>query len=491
MHSSDLTRRMSHPTLLVLTVLSSAVLAHSATCLTINPRADFVANFNKPCYALPLTSGNGLNLSGDANATYDELFYTVTPGYELVILGTFPNGRFMSATVYDEHIAITSSMLDQKILPLNSTMINPFAIGAVYHPNQQFGLTVGFGGTVTATPSPGCNASDTTIDQNFLDASQIHSGLTWTGYPNLPPNFPAHQTGPNSAGIFLIRKYLDIANTPPEVVIVRSTVTGCAISAQQAVQMNIVKFNQTLSSTMLNQQQIAAHQEFSNQIEPLLCYQPDPNNGKQWFRSVDYIPLANMGASLDINLTAANLQPLLGGQNFIRMRFPAPTTPNTPCAAGGCSLTGNEDLRYYSVSFLGPSTPFGKPTLTSLNGSAFVQDPDGNVTLVVGLGAVPPSTVTAANYYNYFDFTTVTNYASVSRIEIRHLLPNVMFSCSNANVPHFTMEYNPMGGFMGPFVATVDFPTGSSLTVPPPPPATRPNSCLLTPPPPQACGHSK
>jgi hypothetical protein len=468
-----------------------------ANCEPPNPNADFLTNFNKPCYALPLVSGNGLNYSGDSNATYDSVYYVVTPGYEIVLLGTYPNARFLSATIYDEHLAITSSILDQNIPPLNSTMTNPYLVGAVFQPNQQYGVTISFGYPLTATPSPGCSASDTTIDQTILNASQIHSGLTWLGYdgpiplptgpgpwnPGAPVGapFPVHQTGDNSGGLLMVRKYLAIANNTPETVIVRDTTTGCALPASLAITKGILSTMTGLNSPLLNQAQISAHQEFSNDIEELLCYHADPNNAKQWFRTVDYVPLANLGAALDLNLTSSNMQPLLNGQQFIRLRFPAPTTPNIPCASGGCALTGLENLRYFSISFLGASTAYGKTTLTSVSDTALNHDPNGNVTLLVGLGAQAPSFVTPANYYTYFDLTQIPNYSSLTRIEIRQLLPNANFSCSNANVPLFTMEYNNAGGFMGQYVPTIDFPTPAALSSPAPPPPSRGNTCTALP----------
>jgi hypothetical protein len=453
-------------------------------CPAINTQADFLTNFNNSCYTVALNSGGGLNASGDSNATYDSIYYVVKPGYEIILLGTYPNGRFMSVTVYDEHLAITSSAIDQNIPPLLSTMSNPYEIGAVFQPNQLYGLTVSLGSPLTATPAPGCSADDTTIDQTVLNASQIHSGLTWanyTGTPSLPVGFPAHQTGANSSGLLMVRKYLAIADNTPETVIVRQTSNGCAVPATTALKLGILNLSQGLTSqTLLNQPQIAAHQEFSNQIEQLQCYNADSNNSKQWFRSVDYIPLANLGASLDVNLTSTNMAPLLSGQQFIRLRFPAPSTPNIPCANGGCTLTGNEDLRYYSISFLGATTPTGKTTLTSISDTAFTQDPNGNVTMLIGLGAQPPSFVTPANYYTYVDLTQIPNYTSLTRIEIRHLLPSGALSCSNANVPLFTMEYNNKGGFMGQYVPTFDFPTPAALSAPAPPPPTRSNTCLAT-----------
>src|SRR4051812_6818251 len=61
----------------------------------VDPSKDFLANFNNNCYATPInTSKGGSGLAGDLNAVYGLMFYKVTPGYELVIAGTYPNARF-------------------------------------------------------------------------------------------------------------------------------------------------------------------------------------------------------------------------------------------------------------------------------------------------------------------------------------------------------------------------------------------------------------
>jgi len=53
-----------------------------------------------------------------------------------VILGTFPNARFLMATVYDDHLVPISNLLDSAILPLTSAMTNPMLPGATYEPNH-------------------------------------------------------------------------------------------------------------------------------------------------------------------------------------------------------------------------------------------------------------------------------------------------------------------------------------------------------------------
>ena len=456
------------------------------SCLgfTIDPSKDFVQNFNNSCYGLTLQTGSGNHQAGDPNAAYDQVYYQVTPGYSLVVLGPFPNARFLSATVYDDHLAVTSRLLDYQIMPLSTGMINPFEAGAVYQPGSTYGLTVSFGGQV-ASVAPGCSTSDTTIDQNFLDASQIHQGLTWLGYPNLPANFPVHETGANAAGLITIRRYLDISNAQSAVVIVRQLSNGCAITAHDAVKQNIVSVNQKPSSSWLHQSQIKAHQQFAEQIEPKLCYPSDPQNSARFFRSQDYIPIDNAGANVDANVSAS-LSELLSGNTYIRIRFVLPTVPTIPCTSGPCSLTGGEDLRYVSLAFQGRHDLYGDLTLGAIDDNSFVVDANRNVTLIVSLGGKQPSTATAANGYTYYDLSKNLNYPTLSRLEMRNLIPNAAFDCSGFSVPFFTMEYNPVGGFMGAYVPTVDFPTASEIPATPVPPV-RSDTCLAVPPPPVNC----
>jgi len=472
--------------LLILLVAAKPALTFAVTCSpppAIDPTRGFVANFNNPCYALPLATVSGAQESGDLNAIYDKVYFQVAPGYELVFLGVFPNSRFLLATVYDDHLVTVGNVPDFAMVPLASSMSNPFLTGATFKPNQSYGFKVTFGGGPPVNVSPGCSTASTNIDQNVMDASQIHQGLNWTGYPNLPPGFPPHETGANAAGVVLVRKYADI-DSPPinEEVIVRSLANGCAIPIAQAIQSNIISTTQTLTSSWLHQTQVSAHAQFSGAIEPWECFPPDSQNHVIWMRTADYVTFENTyEAYLRAVLSAAQVQTLLSGQAYLRVQFQAPSTPNTPCTNGSCSLTGNEQARYTSFSIQAPAINLGGPvTLYSIYDRNFVKDPNGNVTLVIGFGAPQPANVTAANYYTWVDASTIPNISTLNQVRVRDLLPNQSFACSTFNVPYRTTEYNPEGGYLGNYVPTVDFPTAAQL----PPVATpilRPNTCYIVP----------
>ena len=159
----------------------------------------------------------------------------------------------------------------------------------------------------------------------------------------------------------------------------------------------------------------------------------------------------------------------------MRMQFRLPTTPPTPCT-NGCSRSGSEQMRYMSVSFqAGTGT-----TLISVADSAFTQDSNGYVTLIVGTGAAIPSWITPANGYTVLDLSTNPNLSSLKSIMIRNLLPAATFNCSGAFVPFRTAEHTPAGGLMGEYAPVVDYPIATSL-----PPAATPlvqaNTCGILP----------
>jgi sugar lactone lactonase YvrE len=471
-------------TRLILAVLGLAALGPSgaaAACPSIDPTKGFLTNFANQCYLLPLAVSESDGAT-DLEAIYTRVYFQVNPAYELIVLGTFPNARFMSASVYDDHLVVVGDLKDSAILPLTSQTINPFLPGAVYKPNQMYGLTVSLGGGQPVMVNPGC-AIPSSVGHNLLDASQIHKGNTWAGYPNLPPGFPAHETGANAAGAFYVRKYVDIDSpAPSEYVIVRSLANGCAIPIQQAEQMNIVTVSQTVSSPWMHQSQINAHLQFASLIQPYLDFPTDPMNGALWGRPSQYVALNDQDAGyLGTSFSGTQIAELLSGQVYLRLRFQLPTTPTTPCTNGSCSLTGNEQVRYVGLTLhTGPSSCRGATSVFSIDDQGLVQDPNGNVTIVAGFGAPQPSNVTAANYYTWIDLSTVANYTSITGLIVRNIAPNPTFQCSTFNVPYKTSEYNPEGGYMGPYVPTVDFPTAAEIPLTPVP-VSRPNSCSLVP----------
>ena len=126
---------------------------------------------------------------------------------------------------------------------------------------------------------------------------------------------------------------------------------------------------------------------------------------------------ANVPAGLPATLAAAG--------EVMRIRVRVPTTPPTPCT-NGCSRSGDEQMRYMSLSFLTP----GGTTIASVADSAFTKDPKGYATLIVGTGASIPSWITPANGYTFLDLTALSGYQQLSLLDLRHMIPSGGFNCA-------------------------------------------------------------
>ncbi len=436
------------------------------------PNGDFFVNFNNPCYTIPLTIGHGNGNFGDLNATYFQIYFKVDPRYQIIVLGSFPNSRYFTLTLYDAHSAFATSITDAHITPLTSQYINPYLPGQAYVSGQQFAAPINFGGT-PGTLETGCMMNGYNVDVNSLDGTVRHAGMDWNSdagvfqkYPHLVNHIvdtPQH-TNPNTAGALLIRAYLDITapnyNTSPHI-IVRDVASGCAYPAAYALNtLQIVTGSASVGGTWLDTIQGNAHTLYETSYLPKLCYgNPTPQNLLPWSRQPQYIPGASPeSAYIVANVPAGLPATLASAGEVMRVRFRMPSFPPTPCTSG-CSRSGTEEVRYMSLSFLNP----GGATIASLADNSFTQDANGYVTLIVGTGASIPSWITPANNYTFFDLTKVANYQQLNLLDLRHIAPGGGFNCAGQFVPYRTTAATPGASLMGDYMPVIDYPAAATL----------------------------
>lgn len=436
------------------------------------PNGDFFTNFNNnPCYTIPLGSGNGNGLYGDLNAEYYEIYFKVDPKYQLILVGSFPNARYFSVTLYDAHSALSQTILDTSIIPLTSQYVNPYLQGVPYVSGQEYAVPINFGGT-PGTLETGCMMNGYNVGVNGLDATQRHPGMDWNSDSSLfqtIPTFVDHivdtpqHTNPNTAGVLLVRAYLDITapsyQTLPHF-IVRDVASGCAYPAAYATNTLQITGNQNTGGAWLDHTQSAAHAFYASSYLPQTCNaNTPPPNQMSWWRQPVYVSGTNPNASY----TTANVPPgtpatLAAAGEVMRIRVQVPTTPPTPCT-DGCSRSGDEQMRYMSLSFLTP----GGTTIASVADSAFTKDPNGYATLIVGTGASIPSWITPANGYTLLNLTPLSGYQQLSLLDLRHMIPSGGFNCSGQFVPYGTSPATAAGSLMGDYVPVVDYPVASTL----------------------------
>jgi len=135
-------------------------------------------------------------------------------------------------------------------------------------------------------------------------------------------------------------------------IIVRDVASGCAYPASMVKTMNIVATNATTGNPWLDQKPVQNHNLYAN-WQPTDCWinLPPTQSEIQWIRGDEYAPGANPDAAYLYAFTPSGLpQTLASANEVMRLRFQVPTTPPTPCT-NGCSRSGNEQMRYLSVSF--------------------------------------------------------------------------------------------------------------------------------------------
>jgi hypothetical protein len=261
----------------------------------------------------------------------------------------------------------------------------------------------------------------------------------------------------------MIRSYLDITPTTYQTsphVIVRDVASGCAYPAAYAVNTLQVVTPEGTGLTWLEQSQLQAHHYYDTEYLPTRCYgHGDSPSQLQWQRLPEYMPAPNWDSGyLVANVPAGLPVKLATDQAVMRIRLRLPTTPPTPCT-NGCSRSGDEQMRYESLSFVNP----GGATISSLADSAFTQDSNGYATLIVGTGATIPSWITPANGYTFLDLTSISGYQQLNLLDLRHTVPAGGFDCAGQFVPYRTGAATPNGSLIGDYMPVIDFPLAATL----------------------------
>jgi hypothetical protein len=443
------------------------------------PNGDFFSNFNNPCYLIPLATSQGaVGHQGDLNSVYYTIYFKVDPRYQLIIVGAFPNARYLNVAPYDDHLAPIPYLTDTNIVPLTSKYINPYQPGVAFVAGQQYAVPINFGGT-PGTIEPGCSTSAYNVDVNALDGTQRHLSMNWNtdaGFFQKNPTAALHivdtpqHTNPNTAGMVHVRTYLNSSAQDPQTVphvIVRDVAYGCAYPAAYALQtLQIVTTNaKTAETSWIDTAQEQDHVSYENNYVPQLCFGVDPANQVAWERGAEYVA----GTGLTDGYISGSLptglpQTLAAAGEVLRVRLRLPTTPPTPCT-NGCSRSGNEQARYMSLTFVNfQQTSCGcNQSLASLADTAFTKDSNGYATLIVGTGASIPSWITAGNGYTFLDLTKIAGYQQFNNLVVRNILPASTFNCSDMVIPYLTEGYTPRGNMNADYLPVVDYPVAATL----------------------------
>jgi hypothetical protein len=439
----------------------------------------FFDTFLKPEYLLPVTEFPAAS-GGDLNLVYYQVQLPRFTNGEVLVVGEFPRARYFSITAYDDHGAVIAKIDDKDIVPYGAPA-NPFAVGGPTGAEDiLYAATLRLGEGLATGALPQC-APPLPVHANVLDGRSRHTAGTFysgeqSGFTTTVASFGevTHVDAASNSGVFLlIRSYLRQAPAPGSqfdlrkpLVWIRSSVNGCAAQLAPAGQYLPPAQWYSLHS-ILKLDQVYGHVQREIDLGTTAPYGADPLGSSPWFGREEYLPGQAVGRYLSTMLPID--PPTMNAQGrILQMQF---RLPALPCRTSiPCALTGNEQLRYWSITF---EDAAGR-SLATMSEFSLVPDVNGYVTVAMSFGTPLPAHVTSASGYSRI----VVPAIPVARLVMRNYLSSESFSCTTENVPIRTAEYHPAGGYMGEYAPVVTFPTAASLPGTAAP-LVQPNSCTF------------
>lgn len=312
---------------------------------------------------------DSLLMLGDFNASYYVFPYEVNPDTEIVIKGQFPYARYMSFTLIGQIDTVIATAPDQALIP-DPGSTNPFLPGANWNANNRnytikIRPTAPPQGSEHFVPEAGNN---TFYAGTLKDGSQNRFGLI--GLRIYVPSLGYDKTG----GVELPK------------------ITYCAVERDyrktklaRVFQKNELPENPLNSISILNKKTSIHH-----------CSDIVGQNCDLTWSRIGVIATRILQPDLNtVYIVSEQIKRDPGKLLFIRWK--APTFPDTYHNIG---ILGNENMRYWSMSFI---TRVGLLGLYTLSDFQTIVDKKGYVNLVISFGASRPSYVTPENGFNWID----------------------------------------------------------------------------------------
>lgn len=363
---------------------------------------------------------DNLFMLGDFNASYNQFPYAVDPGVEIVIRGQFPYARYLSFSVMGKADFTIATIPDYKLIP-DPGSTNPFWPGADWNAkNRNYTLKIRF-----TAPPEGADHYVPGPGNNIVYAGTMPSGVPNThgtiGLRIYAPSIGYDETG--GVGFpkimyFAAPKYIRYSKI-----------------VEPANQTNLNYPLKQKNNPQQNKWYFSSHEK---------------NNEENCDLTWSTLSRASALIQFDYNdgyILSNELQRAPGKLLFLRWK--APTFPDTFHNIG---ISGNEDMRYWSMSFVSPVVLLGLYTLADFE---TVIDENGYVNLVISFGAPRPSFVTTENGFNWIDASSLPLIPL--QLFYRNKIVSESFPYSAKNVqpgqivtPKVMGEYYPCARYVDP-----------------------------------------
>lgn len=368
-----------------------------------------------------LEPSNSLLILGDSNANYIIFPYEVNPDIEIVIKGQFPFARYMSFTLAGQQDNVIATASDRMIIP-DPGSTNPFLPGADWNADNR-NYTV----KIRSTPPPqGADHFVPEAGNNIFYAGTLKDGT------------------PNKFGLIGLRIYVPSIGYDKTGGVGLPKITYCAAKKDCR--------NTCVCGTVINttepQNPLNPSNVFSQ--EPMLqcCNDTVEQNCDLIWSRIGVIATRLLQPDLNtVYILTDQIKRDPGKLLFIRWK--APTFPDTYHNMG---ILGNENMRYWSMSFV---SRVGLLGLYTLGDFQTVIDNHGYVNLVISFGAPRPACVTTENGFNWIDASSLPFIPLTLFYRNNQVSQDFAFTAKNVPegqiVPPEVMgEYYPCGKYVDP-----------------------------------------
>ncbi|WP_326908851.1 hypothetical protein [Sedimentibacter sp. MB31-C6] len=364
---------------------------------------------------------NSLLMLGDFNASYYTFPYEVDPELEIIIKGQFPYARYMSFTLAGQldNVIVTAS--DKALIP-DPGSTNPFLPGANWNAdNRNYTIKIR-----STAPPQGSEHFVPEAGNNVFYAGTLKDGTQ------------------NSFGLIGLRIYVPSIGYDKTGGVGLPKITYCT-AKKDYKNTNINRFINTtdpynpLNPTSVNDKEVI--------IKRCCCETVGQDCDIAWNR-IGIIATRLLQPDLNtIYMISEQIQ--RDSCELLFIRWKAPKFPDTYHNTG---LIGNEDMRYWSISFVSRVGLLGLYTISDFQA---VIDKNGYVNLVISFGAPRPSFVTAENEFNWIDASNLPLIPLYLMYRNNQVSQNFSYTAKNIPegqiVPPEVMgKYYPCGKYVNP-----------------------------------------
>lgn len=357
---------------------------------------------------------------GDFNANYYAFPYKVNPDVEIVIKGQFPYARYISFTLSGQLDNVITTAPDKALIP-DPGSTNPFLPCTNWNANNR-NYTIKI---LSTAPPQGSEHFVPEAGNNTFYAGTLKDGT------------------PNKFGLIGFRIYVPSIGYDKTGGVDLPKITYCA--AKNNCRNTII--SRTINKTTKPKNSLNQTNVFNKETPFKCCSDIVEQNCDLIWNRIGVIATRILQPDLNTVYILSN-QIKRDSSKLLFIRWKAPTFPDTYHNIG---ISENEDMRYWSMSFI---TQVGLLSLYTLSDFQTVTDKNGYVNLVISFGAPRPSCVTTENGFNWIDASKLP------------LVPLTLFYRNNQVSQSFpyTAKNVPEGQIVPPEVMGEYYPCGKYVT---------------------------